>query len=311
MFGRLQFVARSVVFIDAERNSRHFRLRRGMDGASSLEPRRARGAGPHLCVLAQSLVYRRRVQSRPLARRGLESLLRAAGEYFPAGLKPASFCLLEDADGISVCALAQAQVKEFEAEFGPVQALLVGPDAPSERDLLGAIERRHRLGAAADLASRPVRIAPAARVAFAAACTTMVAIVAAMTWFLSAQYPGIARLSREVAAAEATTGDAARQYESILKMIAARRAIEDFGQGSGVRALDLATAILRSVPAGHSIRSVELKNGELSISGTGSSATEWLAVHGVPAEAISTYRLQQADRFTAKFPLPRVAPRGS
>lgn len=311
MLDRWQVLARSVVFIDPERNARHFRLRRGFDGALRLEPRRTAAAGPHLCVLAQSLVYRRRLPSRPMARRRLESLLRAAGEYFPAALKPASFCLFDDADGIYVCALPHAQVKELEAEIGEVQALLVGPDAPNGDDLLEAIERRQRLGAAADLASRPVRIAPAARVALAAACVALAAVGAAMTWFLSVQYPGSARLSREVAAAEAKTGDAARQYESILKMVAAQRALGDFGQGSGVRALEVATAILHSVPAGHAVRSVEFKNGELKIAGTGTRAAEWLGAHGVPSEAISIYRLQQADRFTAQFPLPKGAPRGS
>jgi hypothetical protein len=276
-----------------------------------LEPRQTPGAGPHLCVLAKSLVYRRRVQSRPMARRELESLLRAADAYFPAGLKPASFCVSDDADGAYVCALSDMQVKEFEAEFGEVQALLVGPDAANGDDLLRAVERRQRLGSGADLASRPLRIIPAAHVAFSAAAVTLVVVGVAVAWLLSTEYPGVARLAREVAAAEASSGDAARQYESMQKMVAAQRALGGFGQGAGGRALEVATEILRTVPEGHAVRNVEFKNGELKIVGVGSRPAEWLGPHGVPSEAISTYRLQQTDRFSAQFPLPKGTPRGS
>lgn len=310
-FPRWQLVARSVVYIDPEGTAHYFRLRRRLDGALRLEPRKSALGGPHLCVLARSLVHRRRLQSRPTARRGIETLLRAAGEYFPAGLQPAAFCAFEDADGTYVCALPEHRIKEIEADLGEVQGLLVGPEAPLERDLLEAIERRHRLGAAADLVTRPARIVPPARVAFAGALILLAAVAAASAALISVTYPGSERLARRAAAAEERAGEAARQYDSLLKMLAAQRALGELGRGQGVRALEATSAILGSAPAGHAITSVEFKNGELKVTGSGGRAVEWLGSLGVPSDAISTYRLKQVDRFAAQFPLPKSAARGT
>lgn len=305
-----QAAARSVVFIDPQGSSHCFRLRQRFDGTSRLEPRAARSAsGPHLCVLARSLVYRRRLQSRPRARRGIENLLRAARDYFPAGLQPANYCAFEDADGLYLCALPQERLKEIQADVGEVQALLVGPDEPDGRRLLEVIERRHRLGAAADLATAPARLIPAARIAVAGALLAFATVAAASAWLVAATYPGSERLSRRVAEAETRAGEPEQQYRSILRMLAAQRALGQFAQSPGARALEVVAAVLRSTPAGHAVTSIELKNGELKITGVGARPAEWLGAHGVPADAIATYRLQQTDRFTVKFPLPREAGR--
>jgi hypothetical protein len=308
--GGWQLAARSVVFVDAQRDKHHFVLRRRWDGALRLEATPAPSRGPHLCVLARSLVYRRRLHSRPATQRGMETLLRSAGEYFPAGLQPATYGLVDDAAGAYLCALPQADANALAEELGSLQAVLIGGESPEPREILAAIESLHRLGRAADLARDPARIVSAPALALAGALAGLVAVAGACAALLWATYPGVERLTRELAEAEQAAGNTVRQYESISKMLAAHRAMGEFRRAPGGPALDLVLAILDSAPNGYALTSIEMKNGELKLVGIGTAPQEWLGAHGVPAAAVSTYKLQQIDRFTAQFPLPKPA-RGS
>jgi hypothetical protein len=309
--GSWQLAARSVVFVDAQRERHHFLLTRRWDGASRLEARPAGLRGPHVCVLARSHVFRRRLHSRPATQRGLETLLRSAGEYFPAALQPATYGVIDEPGGAYLCALPRADAEALTSDLGEVQAVLVGGDAPEPRQILDTLDARQRLGRGADLAAQPARIVPLPAVAFAGALAGLAAAAAIGAGVVLATYPGAERLARELAEAEQAAGSAERQYDSIGKMLAAQRAVGEFRRAPGGAALDLVMAILDSAPAGYALTSVELKNGQLKLTGIGTAPQEWLGAHGVPPASVSTYRLQQTDRFTAQFPLPRSAPRGS
>lgn len=297
----LALMPRHMVAISAE-NITGYRLALRWDGHYTLKPAALPTGRPCIAVFDHSLPYRRKLQRIPDTQSARLALLRAAADEFPLPMEQMVYGLGLQGQDSYLYALPRTQLDALrEQKLNPVMAW-VSLDAGNPAACLDALESWHKLGAPADLLRNNSFLTRrgvwqtilGSGIAIAAAL--FAALVAMPDFFTHAIEMRIAPL-RERGSTLPTL------YRTTEKMAYAQQQASQFFAQPEARFPTLLAQITATIPPGHSLRSVELKNGMVKLYGNGADVKEWLQSLGFPADRISIEDGGSFKRFRAERPL--------
>lgn len=258
-------------------------------------PTRWPGRGT-IAVIAPERCLRRRLRVRPHNRAELRAL---AADLFPFDITEAPLALYQRSDGLDVCVLAEA---DRTAVAGATAALVAAPNAPA---ILAALHRRLAHGEVFDFAPAPPRLVGPAPVL---AALHVVLLAATLGGALGLSMMGQSAQQRALRADALRLQEEAQPLSQRRQVTAAMvRGVEELAQFSRRPAAALVpqvAALLKDMPSGTLVDKIGFKGGQLTISGLGNEAADWLERNGVGDTELQVADLPKTDRFTVTKTLP-------
>jgi hypothetical protein len=276
-----------------------FRLRMRWNGAYSLAPATPPVGQACVVVVDAALPYRRKLQRLPQTKKSRMALLRAAPDEFPLPAEEMLYGLgIRGAEGYLYALPALALDAISVQKLRPAIVLV----AASELDVLGCLatfENYQRYGEALDLLRRGRflsrrRLLQVQLGAGLAAGLLALGAVAAAPELLA----GV--LERRVGALRQQGGTLPALFRTTEKMAHAQAEAARLYASPEARLAGILAGLFASVPSGHSIRTLELKDGVLRVAGTGVHVHDWLTANGFPHERINVESMGSYQRFRAE-----------
>lgn len=290
---------------DEKLNVRSYRLRLRWNGQRSLEPATLPPGTPCYLVLHPGLPFRRKLQRFPAQPKARQVLLRAAPDEFPLPSEAVSFCLgLRQEEGY-VYALPVEIDRQLREQVPGTEIVLVGgTDKLDESACMAALEAYEQYGSALAFGGRRKPIARHWLLNLPLAIGAMLGIGLSI-WLAAGADPFADILNQEQKRLQRETAVVAGQYAATESMLAAREQLARLHEGPDAHLPEKLAQLWQGVPAGHSIRRIEYKEGHLSISGNGLDVGPWLESAGFPTTQITTEATGKLLRFRAETDLAR------
>jgi hypothetical protein len=301
---RMALMPRWLASLSADGKLAGYRLRLGWNGRHALAPARVPAGERCIVVVDSALPFRRKLQRFPDTRKARLALLRAAPEEFPLPAEEVLYGLgLRGADAY-LYALPRRVLEEFAGRgLRPAIVLVAGFGAEAEpAACLAAFEAYLGQGDALDLlrAGRYVSRRRLLQVQLGAAFG--VALLAGAALLL---VPGLSAgvLEWRAAALREKGSALPKLYRVTENMAQAQAEAAKLYASPEARLPGILGALFGSVPPGRSLRSIELKDGTLRITGAGGGVKNWLVPIGFPPERIVEQQAGSLQQFSAERPL--------
>lgn len=284
----------------------HYWLRMRWTGAYELLRRSEKQAGPAILVVGDGLPYRRRLETLPLSKKARATLLAAAPNEFPFADGTVGYALGFRDHGGYLYALENTHIDAIrQAGVDPV-AVLVADDPDSPIAVRVAIDVFERAGYLVSCGGSPHLISRRHALNTFLVLTAITLCVLAL-WLITFSGKVVGNyLQHELADARKRYGDlpaiyqATRQMENILGEVA------EYRNSGGGRTQQLLATLFASLPPGHSIARIELKEGVLTVSGIGDKAEDWLGPIGFHPADIVVETIGNRSRYRAQVNISQV-----
>jgi hypothetical protein len=277
-----------------------FRLRMRWNGTYRLAPATTAPAGQSCIVVVDyALPFRRKLQRLPETDRSRAALLGTAPEEFPLPAAEMLYGLgVRGLDGY-LYALPTAALDALRAQnLRPAIVLVAGGELDAS-GCLATFEDYQRYGEAMDLL-RSARFLSRRRLLQLQLGAALVGGLLATGAVLAA--PGLLAglLEQRVSALREQGGALPRLYRTTEKMAYAQAEAARLYASPEAHLSGVLSRLFDTVAPGHSIRTVELKDGVLRITGTGAAVRDWLIDNGFPPGRISVETMGSYQRFRAE-----------
>lgn len=284
-----------------------YRLRLRWNGRHELRPATVPKGEPCIVVVDSALPLRRRLQRFPATPKARLALLRTAPEEFPLPAEELLYGLgMRGADAY-LYALPRRVHADLAAQGLRPAVLLVAPSAPGQAvtdpaACLAAFESFLRSGAALDLLRERRYLSRRTLLRAQLGAALGVAVLAGAVLLLRPDLPaGI--LEWRAAALREKASALPKMYRVTEDMAAAQAAAAELHASREARLPAILAALFNGMPPQSSLRSIELKDGVLRITGTGGGVQSWLTSIGFPAERIVEQQAGGLRQFSAERPL--------
>ena len=300
----LALMPRWLASLSAQGGIAGYRLRLRWNGRHVLEPAAVPAGEPCIVVVDSALPFRRRLQRFPETAKARLAMLRAAPEEFPLPAEEVLYGLGMRGEDAYLYALPR-RVREELAGRGLRPAVILVAEFAADADpaaCLAAFESFLRRGAALDLlrAGRYLSRRTLLRLELGAALGAAV-----LAGALLLAWPELAAgvLEWRAAALRERGGALPKIYRVTVQMADAQAEAAKLYASPEARLPGMLAALFNSVPPGRSLRSIEVKNGTLRITGTGGGVKDWLVSIGFPAGRIVEGQAGSVPQFSAERPL--------
>jgi hypothetical protein len=297
---------RNLAVLDAEGGVTAYRLRLRWNGRYQLQLA-ALLIAPHqpvpsIVVIDRTLPYRRKLQQLPEAQKSRLAMLRTAPDEFP--LAPADMLYALGANGHDgyLYALPRQYLDPLQQHSLHPAIVLVANQGTDAGGSLEALESYLRNGASVDFLRTGFFLSRRRLLQILLGSFLAVTLLAG-SWLIAHPdlFAGI--LEWRVAALREQGSTLPKLYRITEKMAYAQSEAARLYATPEARLPGILAKLFATVPAGCSLRTVELKDGILKIAGTGNEASEWLTAQGFPPDRITVENLGQQKRFRAERPL--------
>lgn len=299
---RLPLMPRWLVALDDEANLSTYRLHLRWNGNYRLRPNTPPQGAQCIAVIGHSHPYRRKLQRLPDKEGARNAMLLAAPDEFPLPAEEVCYALGVHGNEGHLFALPRS-VLDTLAQRGlqPVIALIAGQNTDPE-GCLATLEAYLKQGRSADLLRGKFMLSRR-RLLQAQLCLSLLLTFAAAAWL--ALHPDIflPQVESHVETLRSKGSSLPRLHRASEKMAHAQRQVAQFYATPEARFPELLARLITTLPPGHSLRSIELQNGTLKISGTGAHARDWLLAQGFSAADIGEEPLGERTLFHAERPL--------
>jgi len=288
-----------LVALGADGSLQPFRLKMRWNGSFRLAPRMPQGWQSCIVVVDYAIPFRRKLQRLPDSGKSRTALLAAAPEEFPMPSAEMLYGLgIRGADSYLYALPAGALDAVRERNLRPAIVLV----AAAELDELGCLttfENYQRYGETLDLL-RGARFLSRRRVLQIQLGAALVGGLLATGAVLAA--PGFLAgiLEQRLSTLREQGGALPRLYHTTEKMAYAQAQAAKLYASPEARIAGILSRLFDTVAPGHSIRTVEVKDGVLRITGTGVAARDWLVENGFPPGRISVENMGTYQRFRAE-----------
>lgn len=303
---RVPLMPRHLAVLDAAGGVTVYRLHLRWNGRYQLQlatpPPSAQPAQPCIAVIDRTLPYRRKLQQFPQAVKSRLALLRAAPDEFPLASADMLYALgIHGNDGYQYAVSRQAFDVLQQCNLRPVIAL-VANRATDAADSLETFESYLRLGESVNFL-RGGFFLSRRRLLQALLGIFLMLILLAGGWLLAKPDLFASFFEWKVAALREQGGTLPKLYRITEKMAYTQGEAARLHASPEARLPGILAKLFATVPSGHSLRTVELQDGILKITGTGGEVREWLLAQGFPPERIIVESIDQQKRFRAERPL--------
>ncbi len=304
---RLPLMPRHLAVLDADGGVTAYRLRLRWNGRYQLQPAALPTARPHqpvpcIVVIDRTLPYRRKLQQLPEANKSRLAMLRTAPDEFP--LAPADMLYALGAHGHDgyLYALPRQALDALQQHNLRPAIVLVANQGVDADGSLETFENYLRRGESANLL-RTGFFLSRRRLLQIQLGALLAVILLAFGWLIARPdlFTGI--LEWRVAALREQGSALPKLYRITEKMAYAQGEAARLYATPEAKLPGILAKLFATVPAGCSLRTVELQNGVLKIAGTGDEVREWLTAQGFPPDLITVENLGQQKRFRAERPL--------
>lgn len=290
---------RWLVALAADGGITGYRINMRWNGRYLLQPAKPPEGQPCVVVVAHELPFRRKLQRFPATRKARLAMLRTAPDEFPLPPEDMRYGLgMQGSDGY-LYALPRTTLEILgERKLRPVTVLVSGARLDAA-GCLEAFENYLTYGQSVDLLQGRQRLSRRSLLQAALGASLLAGLLAGIGF---ATHPeAFTNLQEWRAAPLREKGSALpRLYRSTEKMAYAQAEAARLYATPEARLPGILAQLFATVPAGHSLRSIELKNGTLKISGTGTEVQNWLIAQGFPAERIIIEEAGSYQRFRAE-----------
>ena len=279
-----------------------FRLKLRWNGAYRLASAALPAGRPCIVVVDRALPFRRKLQRLPESGKARQALLRTAPGEFPMAPEQMRYALGIHGDEGYLYALQSGEVDGLrERGLRPAIVLVAGGelDAPGA---LATFENYQRYGETMDLL-RERRFLSRRRLLQLQLAAALLAGLLAVGAALAAPDLIAGILEQRASALREQGGALPRLVRVTEKMAYAQAEAARLYASPEARLPGLLARLFADPPAGHSIRTIEMKEGVLKITGNGVRVEEWLVGLGFPADRIVVESLGSFQRFRAERPL--------
>ena len=313
---RIPLMPRHLAVMDAAGGITAYRLRLRWNGRYRLQPvplpaaQPASGQAtpaqqrmePCIVVTDRTLPYRRKLQQLPQEKKSRLAMLRTAPDEFPLASADMLYALgIHGHDGYLYALPRQTLDVLQQHKLRPVIALVAGEGT----DIAGSTETFEsylRHGESANLLRTGYFLSR--RRLLQTLLGVFLALILLTGGCLTVRpdlFTGL--IERRIAALRAQGSALPKLYRITEKMAYAQSEAAHLHASPEARLPGILAKLFATVPDGHSLRTVELQNGTLKITGNGDDARAWLIAQGFPADRISIENLGQQKRFRAERPL--------
>lgn len=291
---------RWLVALAADGGVTAYRIAMRWNGRYSLQPATPPVGQSCVVVVAHELPFRRKLQRFPATSKARLAMLRSAADEFPLAPEDMRYGLgIQGSDGYLYALPRETLDVLGERKLRPVTILVSGARLDAA-GCLEAFENYLSHGPSVDLLQGPPRLSRR-RLLQALLGSALVACLLAGIG-LATHPDALASLQEWRAAPLREKGSALpKLYRITEKMAYAQAEAARLYATPEARLPGILAQLFATVPAGHSLSSIELKNGTLKISGSGIEVQKWLTAQGFPAERIiieeaGSYRRFRAER---------------
>ena len=298
----LALVPRWLVSLGERGEMAGYRLRLRWNGGHVLRPASVPAGEACVLVVDSALPFRRKLQRFPATPKARLAMLGSAPEQFPLPAEELLYGMgMRGADAYLYALPTSAREQLAERRLRPA-VILVAEARPDAAGCLAAFESYLRRGAALDLLRERRYVSRRAllRLQLGAALGLAVLAVAALL-ALPQLSEGV--LEWRAAALREQGGALPKMYRVTEHMARAQAEAAKLYASPEARLPGILAALFNSVPPGRSLRSIELAEGTLRITGTGGGVQSWLAANGFPPERILEQQTGNLQQFSAERPL--------
>lgn len=312
---RMPLMPRYLAALDAAGGVTAYRLRLRWNGRYRLQPaalpaaagpatppRPRRAATPCIAVADRTLPYRRKLQQLPEAKKSRLAMLRTAPDEFPLAPAGMLYALgIHGHDGYLYALPRQTLDALQQHNLRPVIALVAnqGTDAAGS---LETFESYLRCGESVNLLRAGFFLSRRRLLQILLGVFLMLTLLAG-GWLLAKPNFFANILEWRIAALREQGGTLPKLYRITEKMAYAQGEAARLHALPEARLPGILAKLFATVPSGHSLRTVELHDGILKITGNGGEVRDWLTAQGFPPDRITVENLGQQKRFRAERPL--------
>ena len=290
-----------IVAVGADDTQKSYRLKLRWNGKYELQPAVVPATKPCILVVEHTVPYRRKLQQFPAAASSRLALLRTAPDEFPL---PADEMLFgmggHGLDGY-IYALPRQYISRLR-ENGIQLALILVADTIAPDGILVSLKRYFRHGAALDLLGTRRLFSPHG-LRYIQLGTGLLFLLLASGVLLAKPDMLNNILEWRVKSLREQAGALPKTYGATEKMAQAQAEAARLYASQDAKLAPILTRLFNSLPPGYSLRSIEYKNGILTISGRGGNEKNWLIEQGFPAENITTESFTSYQKFKAGRPI--------
>lgn len=291
-----------LVTLGADGPTGSYRLGLRWDGRHTLKPAGYEEGQPCIVVVGHELPYRRKLQRMPDTLGARLALLKAAPDEFPFAVSEMRYGLGLLGKEPYLYALPDAGLDALRQRKLHPAVVLVAANPQQPADCLDAVEQYLQQGMTADLLrsrnffSRRRLWQMLLGTGLGLALAGSLALMVLPDLFAD-------MVDRQVEPLRERGSVLPTLYRTTEKMAEAQRQAAQLFASPEARFPAVLAQLMESIPPGHSLRSIELKNGVLKIYGNGSGMREWLIAQGFPAESITLEDGGSYKRFRAELKL--------
>jgi len=279
-----------------------YRLSLRWDGRHTLKPAGYAEGQSCIVVVGHELPYRRKLQRMPDSPRARLALLKAAPDEFPFAAGEMHYGLGLLGKEPYLCALPDAGLEALRRRKLHPAIVLVAANPQHPADCLDAVEQYLQQGITADLLHSRNYLSRRRIWQMLLDAGLGLALAGSLTLMaLPDLFAGA--VERQIEPLRERGSVLPALYRTTEKMAEAQRQASQLFASPEARFSAVLAQLMESIPPGHSLRSIELKNGVLKIYGNGSGMREWLLSQGFPADRITLEDGGSYKRFRAELKL--------
>ena len=303
---------RHLAALDADGGVSFYRLSLRWNGRYRLQPAALPMAQPHqpapgiavpcIAVIDRTLPYRRKLQQLPEAHKSRIAMLRTAPDEFPLAPADMFYALGTHGHDGYLYALPRQALDALQAHNLHPAIVLLADQGTDASGSLEAFESYLRHGESVNFLRSGFFLS--SRRLLQSLLGALLALILLAGGGLMARpdfFSGI--LEWRVAPLREHGSALPKLYRVTEKMAYAQSEAARLHSLPEARLPGILARLFASVPPGHSLRAVELQNGVLKISGSGTEVREWLVAQGFPPDNITVENLGQQKIFRAERPL--------
>ena len=298
---------RYLVVLDAAGGVTAYRLRLRWNGRYQLQPSALPAAQTHqpvpcIVVIDRTLPYRRKLQQLPEANKSRLAMLRTAPDEFPLAPADMLYALGTHGHDGYLYALPRQTLDALQQHNLRPAIVLVANQGADAGDSLEALENYLRRGESANFLRTGFFLSRRRWLQIQLGALLAV-ILLACGWLIARPdlFTGI--MEMRVAALREQGGALPKLYRVTEKMAYAQGEAARLYATPEARLPGILAKLFATIPAGCSLRTIELKDGTLRVTGNGNEASEWLIAQGFPPDRITVENLGRQQRFRAERPI--------
>lgn len=243
-----------------------------------------------VAIVAPERCLRRRLRVRPHNSAELRAL---AADLFPFDIADAALALYQRSEGLDVCVLAEG---DKTATSGATAVLVAEPTASA---ILAALQQRLVYGEVFDFSPAPPRLVSPAPVLAAFHVTLLGAMLGgAIGLSVMGQSAQQHALRSEALRLQEEAQPLSQRRQVTAAMVRGAQELAQFSRRPATALPPQVDAILKNMPTGTFIDKITYKGGQLTITGLGNEAADWLERNGVADHELQVTDLPKVDRFT-------------